>query len=172
MTLYKYSMIKFTLSLSCFFALIAPTVQAEENKETITTADQYIIEYQQFNVDKMVNYYADNVVFIDPTSEIYGKNNFHMEGKKNIVDKFTSLIKSYGQFTLKYDIKQKFETAGYVIYQGILKSSTKNGDNIYSGCGAITTILTFKEGKITEHRDYFDYNGYQRTSKKSDQNCS
>jgi len=172
MTLINNSLRKYTLAVTCFVTLLTATIHAEENKESLAIADKYIIEYQKFDVDKMVNYYADDVVFIDPTSEIYGENNFHMQGKKNIVDKFTSLIKSYGQFTLKYNIKQKFETAGYVVYQGVLKSSTVNGDSTYSGCGAITTILTFKAGKITEHRDYFDYNGYKRTSKNADQTCN
>lgn len=152
-------------------AFFSGILSAGENKKNLAIADQYIKAYQQFDIDKMATFYHQDSIFIDPTSAVYGEHQYHMIGKQAIIDKLTKFIKSVGKLTLDYQLEHRFEAAGHVVYQAMVKVSSGHGDTLTTACGAITTIITIKEEKVVEHRDYFDYNNYTATNKKGQQQC-
>lgn len=160
---------------STFIALLtflSFAVSAEKVDTNVSVAEQYLAAYKVFDLDKMGAFYTDDAVFIDPTSEVFGEHNYHMQGKDAILKKLGTFVASSGPIVLDFDMQTQFEVAGYAVYQAKLKVSAGEGDKFSTGCGHITTVITVKNGKVSEHRDYFDYKSYGKTAKKGDQDCS
>ena len=95
---------------------------------------------------KWAEFYNDDVIFIDPTQETVGLNSYIQAQEK--------LIKRCNDIYLETHAISINENYGFVEWTMGLKIMGK--EFIYPG----TTRLIFSEnGKIKEHRDYFDFCG-------------
>tara|TARA_Y100001933_G_scaffold26711_1_gene22445 strand:- start:42 stop:473 length:432 start_codon:yes stop_codon:yes gene_type:complete len=92
------------------------------------------------------SYYEDDVLFIDPTQEKYGLDAY-IQAQENLIKRCKDIYLETHAVAINKNI-------GFVEWTMGLKILNK--EFIYPG----TTRLTFsKNGKIKEHRDYFDFCG-------------
>lgn len=147
-------------------------VNAATESENIAIATRYLEAYQAFNIDDMASFYLEDSVFNDPTSEIFGvEHTYKMQGKQAIIERLRSFVANSGFVSLEYQIKHHFEAAGHVTFIGDIKIITGLAERQATACGAIVTVLSIKDGKIKEHRDYFDYRAYMKTQQLGERNC-
>ena len=138
----------------------------------IETANEYLDAYRAFDVDSMVSFYEADSVFTDPTSEIFGDDAYTMVGKDQIVKRFREFLGMYDSIKLDIRVAHTFESAGHVVFMGNSKATFTKSGEVTTMCGRITTIVTLREDKVIEHRDYFDYATAKKTLKKGDQQCA
>jgi ketosteroid isomerase-like protein len=68
-------------------------------------------------------------------------------------------------------MREKYESAGHVVYSGKVKAITESGGVLEVVCAAVTTIITVKAGKVVEHRDYVDYTIYENSDWAENLGC-
>ena len=159
--------IKFRLiGLMISMLIVNMPARAESN-----VADEYIEAYYVFDVEKIGAFYADDAKFNDPTSEIFGKYAFVQSGKLEILKGLNKFVANYDEISMAVDIKQQYESAGHNVYTGMAKVTTVKGGVLKTSCAFLTTIISVKDEKVVEHRDYYDYKMAQKTGKTGDQNC-
>jgi len=128
--------------------------------DIVNTASDYLAAYSTFDVEKMQPFYSDDAVFTDPTSrnQIPGFSEFTFEGKNAIIKGLGDYAAGYNSFSVHYEVKRRFESAGNVVFIADLsyEGETKNGDR-FAGGAPIVTVIKVKDGKIVRHTDYFDY---------------
>ena len=96
--------------------------------------------------DKWTQFYQEDVIFIDPTQT--------KKGLKSYIEAQESLLKRCDDVFLETHSMAITEEVGFIEWTMGLKIMGK--EFIYPG----TTRLIFgKNGKIKEHRDYFDFCG-------------
>lgn len=139
---------------------------APTSENPIELADAYIEAYSAANFENLADFYADDAVFTDPTSLLFGRRNalYDIQGKDNVIAALKAYVAQYGEGHIRYDVKQKFEGGGYVVYQAILHYDWGKGK--LKGSAPISTIVHIEDGKVQEHRDYFDYRGAMKQQKK------
>lgn len=147
--------------------VFANLASASESK----LADEYMKAYATFDVDKLSTFYSDNAVFTDPTSEIWGEYAWNMNGKKAIVKRMKSFFSEFDKASVEYNVKEKYESAGYTIYTGKAKFAFVKKGVLETSCLLVTTIISTNDGKVTEHRDYLDYDNLETSKKVGDQSC-
>jgi limonene-1,2-epoxide hydrolase len=114
------------------------------NKQTIENFKNYFSQMDFENDSVLGEIYAENVVFTDPIHKIKGIDNLrHYFGKLN-----ENLIEGSFLFTEESIIDNK----AYLSWTMNLK--LKRPKNHVKASGI--SVLTLKEGKIIEQRDYFD----------------
>ena len=142
-----------------------------EQPSAMEIADAYLEVYVDFNLEKMEPFYSEDAVFIDPTSEVWGEDGFDWHGKKEVMAGMEAVVAEFNP-KVEYFIKEKYESAGHVVYTGKAKAITTVEGVIETACVAVTTIITVKAGKIAEHRDYVDYTTYENTDWTGNQECA
>lgn len=152
------------LMVSMLIASIS--ARAESN-----VADEYIKAYYVFDVERIGAFYADEAKFNDPTSEIFGQYAFIQSGKFEILEGLSAYVANYDKISMAIDIKQQYESAGHNVYTGMAKVTTVKGGVLKTSCAFLTTIISVKDKKVVEHRDYYDYKMAEKTGKTGDQNC-
>lgn len=161
------------MALTCLIALASiHSALAAENLDKLAIADRYIEAYQVFDIDTMASYYRKDSRFIDLTSKVFGADNAYiMKNKDAIIKKLQGFVAQSGPIRLDFDIKHRYEAAGQVVYTANVKISTGSGKQLRTACAPITTIIHVEDGKVLEHRDYFDYHHYLSTLSPEDQQC-
>jgi ketosteroid isomerase-like protein len=137
----------------------------------LDTASRYLDAYRHFDVAGMASFYEDDAVFTDPTSEIYGKDAYNMEGKDKIVKRLNGFVGMYDSISLDFRVSDTYESAGHVVFLGKAKVILVKDGSKSTMCGKLTTIISVKDEKVIEHRDYFDYDAANKNLKKGDQDC-
>ena len=134
-------------------------------------ADRYLDAYRDFDVQKMAEFYSDDAVFIDPTAEFWGGDGFNKQGKETVVAGLNDFVSKFDDINLDFNVDHHYEAAGYNVYTGMAKLELLKKGKLTTSCGRLTTIVSVKEDKVIEHRDYFDYKHSKATRKKGDQDC-
>jgi ketosteroid isomerase-like protein len=138
-------------------ACICSTAQAQETLTPTQVATAYLETYQSGNFEGMREFYADDAVFIDPTSfEIPNMGDtIHWQGADAII----AGISAWGASGLDYTFDRVYEASGRVIFDGATHViyTRDDGDIIYNY--PIITIITVQDGQVVEHRDYTDFGG-------------
>lgn len=151
------------LAFAAASALLTGAANADElsSAGTVKLATDYLAAYSTFDVEKMRPFYADEAVFIDPTSknQIPGYGEFHFSGKDAIIKGLGDYAASYESFSVHYNVTRQYESAGNVVFIADLtyEGETKKGEK-FSGGAPIVTVVTVEDGKVIRHTDYFDYN--------------
>ena len=138
-----------------------------EVTKKITTS--YFKNYIQLDFDKMKNQMNDSISFNDTTAKlIFGTK--LIDGKKVVFENFK---KTYAAITeMKSDIKRTIFSSNVGVFEIELTYKFKATDKkiITISKMPLIIILTVKNGKIIEHRDFGDYNifleQYQKQLKK------
>lgn len=152
--------------LATAFALATPTQGASTN-----VAAEYMRAYSIFDVGALASFYSENALFRDPTSEVWGESAWNMDGKADILRRIESFASKYDNVSIDYNVREQYESAGYNVFTGKAKISYEKDGTLETRCLLVTTIVTTKDGKVAEHRDYFDYANYEASKKAGDQIC-
>lgn len=153
---------KSVFTTAAAFAALFAAAHAEESAPSgsVKIATEYLAAYSTFDVARMAPFYADNAVFTDPTShgQVPGFEEFTFNGKAAIIKGLGDYAATYQSFSVRYDVKRRYESAGNVVFVADLayQGETKKGE-AFSGGAPIVTIVKVKDGKVVRHTDYFDY---------------
>ena len=133
-------------------------IELSGDSDTIALARRYIAAYQALDVERLESFYAADVRFIDPTSERTPlAQPFIFEGRDNVLAAIAQAAQSF--VCIRYDVRRIYESSGHVVFAGKSQGLLKSEQGLFTGDGTIVTIITIKEGKVVEHRDYYDYAG-------------
>jgi ketosteroid isomerase-like protein len=143
--------------LSIGHALCALVVWQTAPAEPVAVAEAYLAAYEAQDFDALRTLYAENAVFIDPTSADVQPITppISWRGRETIIEG----LRSWGVARMDYTLDRSFHASGQVVFDGTsdVVYQTPNGELTYRF--PIITILTVEDGQVTEHRDYTDYAG-------------
>ncbi|MEN0652934.1 MULTISPECIES: nuclear transport factor 2 family protein [Hyphobacterium] len=144
-----------TLTAAAALAAIGGSALAQETQEAV--AEAYLAAYQAQDFAALEALYAEDAVFIDPTSEaIQGIGGpFDWTGREAIL----AGIRAWGATRLEYTVDRSWSASGHVVFDGAVAAiyETQTGTVAYRY--PIVTIVTVGNGQVTEHRDYTDFSG-------------
>ena len=164
-------MITKSTSMSVLCLISATLISSIAHSDDAKIADAYMKAYARFDLDAMSAFYSDDAKFRDPTSDMWGEYAWNMDGKQKIIDRMKAFFADYEDSAATYAVKEKYESSGHTIYTGKVKYSlTKNGE-LQTRCMRISTVVSVKDGKVVEHRDYIDYDNFDTSMKVGDQDC-
>ena len=164
-------MTKIRTTLATLILTTSTLVTSLAHGDALSVADNYMKAYAKFDLDAMSKFYADDAIFRDPTSDMWGDYAWNMDGKEKIISRMKAFFNDYESGSASYAIKEKYESSGHTIYTGKVKYSlTKNGE-LQTRCMRISTVVSVKDGKVVEHRDYIDYANFDTSKKIGDQDC-
>ncbi|MCE7991844.1 MAG: ester cyclase [Roseivirga sp.] len=126
------------------------------NKQSVNKiSQQYLNYYRNGQVNKLVRFWADSVVFEDKTAQISGEA-LLIKGRDNVERELTELFASVEDlsFTPEFGFSSGNFTisAGAISYQMPVSANAKTKVTF-----DVVTILEFKAGKVVKHADYADY---------------
>ncbi|WP_203291176.1 nuclear transport factor 2 family protein [Maricaulis parjimensis] len=134
----------------------------DTSSETHQIAETYMQAYQEQDLDLLQTLYADDAVFLDPTSGdvLPITPPIHWEGPDAII----AGLRSWGTARMTYTLDRSFNASGRFVYEGVsnVVYATPEGERVYQF--PIITIVTIEDGEVTEHRDYTDYDGMREVT--------
>lgn len=133
---------------------------ADQSAATVEIATGYLAAYSTFDVGKMAPFLSDEIVFVDPTSADQNADGgpFRFEGKAAVLKGLGDYAAQFKDFHVAYDVKRRYESEGNVVFVADLTwTVVTKDDETATGGAPIVTVVTVKDGKIVEHRDYYDY---------------
>lgn len=152
---------RFLIAAAALFYSIT-VAAASPTPSIVEAAQKYLAAYSAFDMEKMAPLISDEMVFTDPTKPPETNNGapFVYTGKDAVLAALGGYAKLYKEFSLDYDIQRYFESNGAVIFVGDITYNILTDDQqTLTGTAPIVTIITVNDGKIVEHRDYYDYAG-------------
>ena len=144
--------------IGSLFLSTAAFASAPDN-DVIAVADAYMQAYQAQDHDAMERLYAEDAVFIDPTSVDAGLPNGPVmwSGRREIMAHLRPKDGVESSLVLDYDVYTKFEHSGVVVYAANVSYVYETEDQTWNGLTPVITVISVRDGKVVEHRDYTDY---------------
>lgn len=136
------------LCLSCGLGEIA----AADDKTLPPRLSKWVDAYEHFELDRFLGFYADDVVFRDPTAQI------NFESKDQLKSAYARIMQGGWGGNYRFDIKNIIVDGATTVFEGLF-SLTFNGEKAEIH---FTTWLEYEDGKIKRQLDMFDYNELQR----------
>lgn len=129
----------------------------EVSNFTTVIGENYAEAYFNMDFDKMAIFMHEDFNFLDPTATlVFGWSN--PKGIDSAVNFFktnySSLLEMNPTFT------RKFFSGETAMFEMNLKFNFKVDEDTININMPLVTVLTLKDGKVIEHRDYGDYNVY------------
>jgi len=156
------------LLLTSFYSYCQTPSEGKLNK---TIALEYMEAYGNWDFEKMKTYYDENVHFDDPTGAEAFKSKFDVNGKENVYNLIKNVYKAFEDSKppyIKIEIDKVFTSGSFIVinstYESIIPNSwfkDSNSEKIMVSIPFLT-ILQIKEGKITSHKDYADYDTWNK----------
>ena len=117
---------------------------------------KYFSNYFKLDFDAMKDNMHDDISFHDPTAELIMGTRL-VEGKTNVYESFK---KNYATIIeMKQEPIRTIFSSTTGIFEVIIKYKFKDGpEKIVAIEMPLIVVLTVKDGKVVEHRDYADYN--------------
>jgi len=131
----------------------------EANTVTKNVTEKYFAAYFDLDFETLKELMHDDISFADPTADLI----FHSEkviGKDAVYENFKKGYASITEMT-QTPIRTIY-SSNTGIYEINIEFKFKEGANIISINMPLVIILTIKDGKVIEHRDYGDYNHFLR----------
>lgn len=151
-------------SIIVFLVVFIPTVLlAQENtvfkENTAITREistKYFDAYIKLDFESMKEIMHDSISFQDPTAKLIFEGE-KVNGKSNVYENFK---KSYATILeMKTDTTRTIFSSNTAVFELILTWKFKSAkDREIEINMPLVVVLTVKEGKVIEHRDYGDYN--------------
>lgn len=146
--------------LTVIFALASALVatsslQAQPVSPVRSTAETYLAAYAALEYETMHGLYAEDAVFLDPTSFDIVQDRIEWQGADAII----TGIQGWGLAAIDYQIQRTYEASGQVIFEAVADVTYGEAYNNRVFRYNIVTVLTVQDGQITEHRDYTDFAG-------------
>jgi ketosteroid isomerase-like protein len=147
------------LAVSIAITATASAQEADTEMSAQNVAENYLAAYSTQDWETVRALYAEDAVFIDPTSlELGFDNPIEWTGADEII----TGIGGWGVSELHYQIHNTYESSGRVVFQADAVVTYPNPDGDVLMNYPITTIITVTDGLVTEHRDYTDFAGASR----------
>lgn len=134
----------------CLF-LAAPVASAQADAAS-PVVKQWIDAYQRFDLDGFLGFYADDVLFEDPTARIT------FTSKQQLKNAYTGIMQGRWGGNYHFDVKSVAQDGDTTVLEGVF-SLTFNGERADI---RFSTWLEFERGKIKRQLDMFDYAELQR----------
>ena len=157
---------KFILASVLLFMSLAAVAQPKFRAITDTTktvAERYFKNYARLGFDSMAVDMANEYSFEDPTARIIFQG-LRINGKEQALENFK---KVYTFFNVSLPVNRSYFSGNYGVFEGVYKFSVNAPNNeVMSFELPIVVIIKVENGKVTEHRDYADYQAYLAQSQK------
>ena len=133
----------------------------ETTKNTEQICNKYILAYFNMQFDEMATYMHDDFSFQDPTASL-------LFGWQFVTPKDTALHFFKTNYSSLLDMKPKFVREFFSGEQAIYEMNlvfsfyANEKKDIISIEMPLVTVLSLKDNKVIEHRDYGDYREYRR----------
>ncbi|MEP3655308.1 MAG: nuclear transport factor 2 family protein [Litorimonas sp.] len=128
----------------------------------IQVVENYLDAYSRLDVRGMGEFFPDDVEFIDQTSEStpLAPTPYIYDNKKDLL----ATMGRIGQFSegVEFDIDRIWESSGYVVVVADVVWTDKASKGLVEAPSQIVSVFKVEGNKITELRDYFDYNQWAR----------
>jgi len=159
----------------CFYLFLVAGIVAGMFSQSLLArdfeiAEKYIASYSNFDLVEMEKYYSEDATFKDLTSEGFGDNAFVLEGRHNIIEKFSNPF-FQTSFRLNYKFSNTFESSGHHVFNSDVTARTTTKEGISYSCGNVVTIIKIVNNKVVSHVDYADYDNFTLTAKNNGEQC-
>jgi limonene-1,2-epoxide hydrolase len=135
------------------------------------TARAYMQAYSDMRVESWHDLYGSSPVFQDPTLAAFGNGGDAVQtGADAIIAWFIENMQS--QLAFELSIEDQFYTPSHAVFLTTVRSvvdgaSMGGRDGPVEALVPMVTALTFEDGKIVGHRDYWDAAGWVRAIRAS-----
>lgn len=129
------------------------------NEAVIAGAEAYLKAYQALDLRAVEALLAPDARFEDPTStDVPGIGGpFRWEGRDAVIAGLRGWTQSVRR--IDYTIRDRYEASGRVVFIGTAAALIAAPSGLVRTNFPIVTIVTLRDGKVIEHRDYTDYAG-------------
>lgn len=136
------------------------------NSTVIAQAEAYLTAYQALDLPAVAAAMAPDARFEDPTStDVPGIGGpFKWQGRDAVIAGLRGWTQSVRR--IDYTIRDKYEASGHVVFIGTASALIQMPNGAARTSYPIVTIITMRDGKVIEHRDYTNYAG--ATTAKAD----
>ncbi len=138
------------LVVLCSVGFVGPAAAAE--KQLPPALSGWRDAYHEFDLEKFLDFYAEDVSFRDPTAGIT------FTSKEQLRNTYTGIMQGRWGGNFRFDINNIIEKGNFIVFEGLF-SLTYNGEKATIH---FTTWLEFEDGMIKRQLDMFDYNALQR----------
>ncbi len=134
---------------------MTPVAWADSASFAEELVEKYYSQFQKpgFLVDELINYYADDVVFTDPTFEISA------EGKNEVRKLYSEFGTNRTAYrNIQWDIKNVVSQNDSIVIRGMWSGRFQDCDFDID----FMTLLRLVDGKIAEQDDFFAAGTFER----------
>jgi ketosteroid isomerase-like protein len=126
---------------------------AQDIADTRAVTDRYIELTFGRHYDELLDVYAPDAVFFDPTGDVFqGRVS---EGPVEGAEVIVTLQKSWGIADADFDIRASFTVGEYSLYRGTLTVQFQSSESTFEI--PFMTVLRARDGRITERTDFGEY---------------
>lgn len=145
------------LSLAALAVATSPSLAQHTPRDI---ADAYMDAYERQDFEAMRAHYAEDAVFLDPTS--FDRPEVGQRIEWQGADAITRGVGAWGVAAADYTVDRSYASSGRVVYIGTVRVTYALETGPVSFDYPITTIITVADGRVAEHRDYTDFDGARR----------
>lgn len=131
----------------------ATPLQAQETTDTRSVTDRYIELTFDRQYDELLDVYASDAVFFDPTGDVFQGR--VAEGPVEGAEEIVTLQKSWGIADADFDIRASFTVGEYSLYRGTLTIQFGGSELAFEV--PFMTVLRSRDGRVIERTDFGEY---------------
>lgn len=148
-------------------SVLADEHAATDMQDAEAVARAYMAHYSALDLDAMASFWADDIMFSDPTAlgEGLGEDGHQMHGRDEARATLQAFIDANRPIELGFDWHTVFESNDRVIFMGHVNAlyPTDTDGQTFRWRSPQVTVLTVREGKIVHQVDYADYDDADRS---------
>lgn len=146
---------------------VAQADTAPQMSEAERVARAYMVEYSEMDLDGMVAFWADDIHFLDATAlgEGIGPDGHELNGAEEAREFLQAFVDNYRPIELGFVWDTVFESNDRVIFMGHVNAlyPTETEGQVFRWRSPQVTVLTVRDGEITEQLDFADYDDPDRS---------
>ena len=140
----------FATALMCFWVFVP--LSAASAASVPAKLEAWVKAYESFDLERFVDFYADDIRFTDPTAQI------ELKSRQELTSVFTTIMQGRWGGNFRFKVSNVISQGDLIVFEGLF-SLTFNGQKADI---AYTTWLEFEDGKIKRQLDLFDYAALRR----------
>lgn len=130
-------------------------------------AREYMAHYSVVDIDAMQTYWADDVVFSDPTAlgPNTGPDGLQFESGEAAAAMLREFVEQNNPIELGFVWDTVFESNGRVVFMGEVNAlyPTQTEGQIFRWRAPQVTVITIRDGQVVSQVDYADYDDADRS---------
>lgn len=149
-----------------------PIFEQPQEKSTESVAREYLETFYRLDYEKLADFYTEKSLWVDPSTKVVNPDPGYVVpgsvgGARIISDLQTGFA---GVFDASYTFERSFYSGGFAVIFGSYNYriparyfvGLAHSNKIFEFTIPMNTILTIKDGKVLEHREYGDWTSWQR----------